>query len=842
MELTINGKLSKVELFASAETIQDDFAFKTKGFPYFFNVSGSVLPSGSVTVTSIASKLSKKELPFFLKEHNIAALLKQYPLIPKSKIPLIWLFVKYNRTISDQEKVEFEALELVKYFGKLAAGLNTIDNIIIEYKDYLKQFKRVYEELTQRITKRSEINAILENQPIADSGEFTIDGTSREIIVKPDRKQELVNIFDNLDVSEIIPFACILTLERQVYKIYEFVKQSSKLTSFVKQWIEMLPKTGNHIVLYVVSSPEAKNAPGIQKSKQDAYTKCYIEPTETLDNTFNIRLSLTSKTEQNHELEVSRIQDALMPRTRLSILKNNPTRIKGKYLVRDIVVNPFVWADMIMNDEFVSYFAFYNETQKSVTEKKTFSVYYSTGNTYIKGSPTIGFIFNYNNTIIRLSKVKKQEVIPLIQKIVGKLLNYYKENAKSIVNIYKEIIPKALTRAKQVTEEKVNKKSGLRLLELKEKRPDLFVGNYSSICQLEWHHPYLVDDVDAYKKRVLEFFEKTQGAQIPPKKRWGDGSEFVLNYPKGSNDWYGCIPRNWEDFPLDKLYVYPWVSLNKKEMKQEVPCFPCCFDYESMKKNIGSLKICEKGKEEVYKDTMEYGHLLVSIKRIPAGRYGLLPNLLTLIAKQAKIPDMREGGLVYPSVFRYGVYESPDSFIHAMARACNENYIATDTLQEKIAIVDQIKKDLVDLVQKGMLPSAMQETFGKSKQTLTTTLLENEYIDPKLFCGLLGAYFGVSVYMFGTSKEHPEGKIVIPRYAVTHFWPNEHTQDIVIVSLFYKKLGSGLIYPTQTELIVKFNEKETDLYKRFEAKFENDSELNKVVEKITKNTLISTFM
>jgi len=814
MDIQINGKNYRVEDFASEETVKEDFALEKSVILSFLKVEGRVYPNSSIEIKNIENFFEQNASS--ITKEKVDELANEFQNLTKADIPIVWLLWKYKKQKIKNMKETFISKKYADIFKNISSSLTRTDEIIAFYNIFLERFRKETELLEQRQQDRKEMSAYLDTIKAVPFGDFSVEGSAREIILSLEHKEDLINIFDSIDLSEKIPFVFTFHRGKFVFKVFDIFRPNEK-------WIEKILKE-EQITSYISNHP------------LDGYTKALWK---LQDKNIHLKLSLTKQTEKMYDEFLNVIITSLEPRIKVNIFKNEITRIKGSYSVSDVNINPFILADMIMMDSVVSFFTFMSESTRSATDKKTLSMYYRVGRDFVKrGSPTLNITLRPKGEIIvKISKLSTQEIVPNIQNIFGKLFAIYKKEKKKITNIYLEIVSKNELTLKAKELGRKNIKSGDRLLMLQKARPKLFSGSYSSICQLVVHQPYLIpaDEVEEYKRKAA-----ITNKDLIKEGDSTDGSQFVLNFPPGGDDWYGCLEREDENFPFDKKPVpYPGITQNTRGPGTDIlerPCFPCCQAINQEHTIASELKKCNlKTRGSQIKESSSVGHVLAPNKRATQGRHGHLPHYISLIATIAGYKKINENRKIFLPILRYGVVESPDSFLHCMIRATDEDYAATLNLKRKLKIVSEYRDRIIERLMSGIPPLAMQSTFNKTPNELVSILKDKTaYIDPRLFVGIMEIVFDVNIYLFGVTERHEYGKFILPNNAIAYLEPTQKYDKNIVICIFYKRKGVGLIHPSQSELLVKYDPKAKRHSKKFVFSFKNNEPLIEQCEKTLK--------
>ena len=161
-------------------------------------------------------------------------------------------------------------------------------------------------------------------------------------------------------------------------------------------------------------------------------------------------------------------------------------------------------------------------------------------------------------------------------------------------------------------------------------------------------------------------------------------------------NYYSCDPREEDD--KDKGHLWP--GLTKDD---DGNLLPCCFKMNQYNKTSSLLYKYINSKEEQIepkKITSGVGYIKASNKALEPGRYGDLPynwiKLLTFLGEE-KIEKGKQK--TFP-ILLYSPIHSPDSFIHCMETATNDEYIYLSD-QEKNDALLKLKDSAIHIIVNG---------------------------------------------------------------------------------------------------------------------------------------------
>lgn len=839
MEIFVNSKRIKVNDFDSPETVLKLYCLKIsnttdgifyntlKIIPNFlkFEPKNPILVNQKkYFVNNVISDVSKiKEIELLQPKLNFIS--TEYRL-NKYDIGIIWLITQdyYNPVLKEFIPVYQKNKDIII---KINSNFSTPKLCWDALTKFIKQTNDLSGALKLEIDKDENYYNIItkvKNIPTVDN--FEPDEVNENFFLDLPDGETMYEIFDNFRVSLEIPFIGLydnsyLSYETRnnktkncIFKIYQDIPYIPE--SWVNDYNFDLNTKTNDIVLIIYilnSSLDKLYNPDIQLET------LYNVGEWDQNNVLKLKLNMQGKD------AIFKIKETIFSSLKsitINEVQSTQTKIKGTFLLHNITINKAVFSYLVMNDDVFSYFLYLDERDKTILEKDRFVFYYQKSHPKIfTNSLTLTVTIKESSTEIRVSRASSLQQINNFMKIFQMLCGLYLEKYDSVVDYYVNLFPNAKSyidkySPKKRNNQKENKKTGARLLALQKHKPDAFgkVGEdkglnkqqkkktYSGVCFKE-RQPYVFDENELNNV-------KNKLAQIPDVGP--DLSEYgVMNWPKGSRDWYACYPR---DNPNDK-HLYP--GLKKQDILaknyEKYPALPCCYITNQYKKDKGTLKVFPVEKKTNY--TIENSNVVEGSsfdrplgpnKLLPRGKYGELPLFIqiamaTMYSSKIQIKNKS----VFP-ILRLGVIESQYSFLHCFETAFNPKYRKM-SVQEKEKQINIILDDITILEDDDFV-SCRQELYDYSYDEIRTHLItEGAYIDPDLYVNFFAKLYKCNVFLFQVNSENPNGEIVIPRHAIVHldYKINKKLRTIIIV-----KFESEREWHYQSELIVKYDNKAED--------------------------------
>jgi hypothetical protein len=806
-----------------------------KGFtlPKYLRISNkdvSITEGVSLKIIDVRDEFKWLELENLSDEELIIEITDFYPYLVKKDLAVIIFYNKYRNVDWSKKITSNEIINDISILKKIDGFVffNNIETIsIMEF--YPTAIKKRLNIIQSEINIRDEIDLTFNQVKPIPLENFLIEELSIRYVLDNKTEFDLIDVFDGIDVSRTIPFIYYkpenLTGEENpdFFKLYDLDKN---LISWVEDANAYLP---GRLYFKILSSNFS-----MKKNINDNY---YTG--EWFDNN-DIEVSFKIETNKESEEIKKTIFNAIGDRLEYKLLSESQIGVKGIYSVANFSFNKAVLADMVSNFHAFSYFLFFNENPadnkskfKTATSKERFMFHYEPNqkgpsNNALSITITPQFIELENKYWIdvRIRKATNITQIESFKFVFSILLYIYNSNCKSVIKEYTNLLPSSkllfddfLIKSK-TTFKQDDKKSGKRLVDLKNTRPGVFRPGYASMCQPKKTQPYILNPEKVEKYRDEYGDHKLMEFEDPSTKK---------------KDWYACEPRDKGEPPV---YIYPGLRKNNvksSNYNSEVPFVPCCFSEDQYTKTGAELYkriTASKKSSSSTNDTIgEIGHILATNKDVPPGRYGKIPYYLSFIARKSGYENFDKGKQTTIPIFRYGVEISPDSFLHCMEKAFNHNYSTSD-LNKKKKLVKNIRIEMSNM----NFAPGRQELYNYPDDVIRDMLLdENQYIDPKLWVSLVAAKYNCNIFIYKISDKNPNGSIVIPNFSQTYL-----TKYIIstkpTVFIIKKMQDDSVSY--QTEILLKYNHKAKG-NKRFKFVFQNDILITQAIKMFYESISVS---
>lgn len=787
-------------------------------------------------IENLQTEITKLTLPELAEPKTLYKLHARYPLLDTNKnnksLAYLWLIEKGYSNITLKKFIKIYNNEKFKYyFNDIYPPLSLNPGSTYEA---MKKFKAdvliAQTGIFTSLKKETDIFLKLSNKSIkshvVDCGQFQIEEISNDIILNLKNNQSIYEIFDLFDVSEHIPFIILNDVNDTYYKVHKnIIPPDNWLIPFTNnKSIFFYILTASLDKLYNVLNSTSNGSVAVTTSQLDKLDKLYSLCSWQEENVIRVSLEKLSSAEESIDAIKNHIFNNLNDRVDYEITDDIQVGIKGKFTVQNIIFNPAVFMELVMNNDICSYFLFTDERKKPALSKERFVFYYipnqsgdTTNALTITATPMLEKAVNWLEVRVThaLSIQQVNSFISVFKQLVSLYLHEHDKIVKNYEKLYSNVKFNEFIRKPE--KQKINKKTGERLMALEHHNPAAFkAGKYSTKCQRR--QPYIVKGSKIKEKKKELAKLKINGKIVPDLAEHG-----VVNWPLGSDDWYVCAPR--EGISDDPRAI--WAGVIKQDSKSsnftDYPYLPCCFVVDQFKKKksdlhdyIANKSTNETGDEGI--DQVKFDRPLAykkGVKKIiPRGRFGELPYFMRTLAIISGYQSVEYKTKMFLPILRYGVYYSPNSFIYCMKTAFSPEFrsMSIDDKKEEIELYLEKLSNQDD----DYFVTCRQELYDYSYQEIKDKLVTNSYIDPELFINLLSKDFDCNIILFQVNDKYPDGNIVIPRHSIAYlpYKLNVKSKTVIIIKTQTEQ------YWDQCELVVKYNVKTDKVKFSFDDKDE----------------------
>lgn len=817
MKIKINGVVHEVYEYDDDNTLLERYTLsQPDSLSSFYRIENEdfILKDGlSLTVTSVRDSISKLNAEDLADQNIVDSILLSYPNLKRREIGILWILDNYEIANQKPKPISAEDLEYLKKLDRIAFLSQTKAQSTVE--DFLKGIKRQRDEFSAKINKEKSIfTSVTKHRETIQPGPFSLEEISARLILRIPNGENLIDIFDALEPSKNVPFIILARKRKIYYKIFKHIPPPMK-------WIDYVPPAeGIYFKILNISSSG-------MSTRQIMIDNLYSDGVWTPDN--RIELDFMIRQGVKEEDIRMRLFSALGDRVDYEIVTSRQMGIKGVFTISNVDFDKPVFSDFVATNPIFRYFLFLNEKTKTVLAKPRFYAYYAPDQ---QGeiSTSLGLTITpltkdgINSVVIRISHALNLQQANSAKLIITKLISMYLQDYEQIAKIYETIIPtfKRMQTGKVAKPKKEDKKTGPRAVALRKAQPEMFGSRYPDQCQKE-RQPYILKTEEEARRRAEDL---------------GDPHKIM----KFEGVWYACEPREPYLDPSgnkdkDDKHIFPGLKENKpktkdtehdKEYHKKYKYLPCCFTQDQYEKKASNLrKYNEKmvsGKtDEIEERESGAGYIIGANKRLPPGRLGEVPfnweKLLGYLGMKKIIRGKQE---FYP-ILRYGVMQTPDSFIHCLERAFNPRY-SIITNKEKKDQVDQIRAEWAD----SNLGIARQELYNYTHEDIEEILLNSdEYVAPEDFISLAQKYYECNIFIYVVNTKHENGDIVIPRNSQAYLTRDiDETKKTVLIVKYETETNE---YPYQCEIFCQLDEQDGKI-RNIDCVFENSP----VVEMATK--------
>ena len=844
--IRINGREVKIYEFDDGETILRRYVLvigkkaekgrETLTLPSYlrFNPEPIIFKNNEdYHVTDIRNELKTLSLERLSKKGVLAKLHARYPLIDRDSVALLWFVVNGYLEMAREQLIREFIENNFKYYLQPIQRRIIINSQII-YDDltkYIKEVSKRWDEIAAESQHDLHIYETLQKIEPVETTTFDLEETIEETFFRLPNEESLYDVFDAMVVSKEIPYIILLDGKDQT-----FIKVFSDIPP-AEEWIEQQSPSSDStrgIIFYVLDSPMSK----VVYSKIE---KFYSIGLWTEAN--SVRLSLKLNSDITSEQLRRKVIESVSPRIELIIEETMQMSVKGKFSIKDHIFNRGLFSDLIMNDPVTRSILFMDEKERSSLEKSRFSFYYRRHHCKtcdLADSLTITmtpFVTTKGKWVdIRVSRGATLEQINSFIFTFRALFGLYLSRKDEIAQSYKDLFSSSVSEFKKfdkkTPESKEDRKTGDRLIALKQHNPNAFTDGYSSKCQPRHRQPYLIDGA-AGREELKSELKKIGGDDL--------AREGLLNWPHGSEDWYACFPRDEDD--QDKRYIWPGVVKQKESARNanDYPYLPCCFINNQYSKRGGTLlkylsTVTENDNEVEIDPSFSFDRPLGEKKMAPRGRFAELPYSLQIIVDSCGYKMIEDKNKMFFPILRHGVVNGPDSFVHCMEKATDikDRYAKLSLNQKR----QKVKDVLATIASADNFTIGRQELFDLSEDEIRDHLVtEGAYIDPDLYVSVFEKFYRSNIILFQVDPDRPDGDLVIPHHASAYL---RRALDPSLKTVVIVKFAIPKEWRYQCELVVEYRtESEGGLLYAFpQGPF--IEKLNKIVQEINTVYITST--
>jgi len=702
--LYVNNTPIQIDFYDTIDLIKRKIAILLQTTPNYLYLSNEI-PSDlkeletedvrleGVSLLDLVKNLDNTYFADFYQKNS-----KFFSDIPEKALKL-WII--YNQELEELNKFDdFTLFDTIKEeliennFISDPAEFQHIFNIREQEKEkILKEIKLNINLLNSATKKYKE----LEKLPKQSLSELKSNRLKTELGISSNFS--LMELFNKLKVSKYVRFIS----HKNYYKI---------LSDFIpyKSWYS---SPEDKILLYVYNLENDNDIEtNIQNQKEYAFN--IVEIIQKENKLFLIIDRKEEKKNVSADVFLDKRLNSCFP---FEFISENELDRNLVFYVPNFWMNGFIFLDLILNDDLVSYFLSTDESRKSTKKLSKYNqpwihVYFQDLNSNLTASISVNVqetiddlmidnpgLFEIGSWFLQVQiQSKNLHDAEKFQYIFSKLLSVYVEKHQELFRIYKKYIPDIETTEPEIT---LSKNFNIR----ERLAPELFTDGYSRMCEKQ-KMPEIID-----KSEVKEYEEKgIQVMKFPRDKK----DDRILTLPSdGINQHYYICPTH--------PFIYPGLQDNVLKNNDTFPYAPCCYknDQTNNPKYLKYYEDIDVDRQKRNQDTIKTDKIL------DPGHVGLLPQTLNKILS---IFDSTK------NFRRYGVYRSTSNLISAFLLGSVQEYNNL-SLEKQIEETDKMRtkmsSKLYSILNKQSFPSHTLKSISKILTDKT------EYLSPKYFCNAL---------------------------------------------------------------------------------------------------------
>ncbi len=763
---------------------------------------------------SIIEEYAKKEkiLPKYIHIDEKGAITNLLSELKKSTSTVTENYNEYSRLFPDVDEKEFILLTILYQWGNKFQEENSVlqvkfflDDLVTKHfgkdpsinilEEKAQQFKKGMKIDLNKFFGKLELKTINNFTPISTT-DITLTHTS--IIFHIDYKEDIYELFNHMVLSEYVPFSCF----DGFYKFYGDFKPPN--TWLINPEDNRLMVRSDRIICHVLSIYETKSITSSTVNRRH-YSSVDISKTSEDKVAFIISTHVDINADEN--LIIKRILTTFGLQEQFSSVIKEQNAIKGEFFILDYVFNKDVLNYLIMNDKIISQYMVVNESYiiggKKMRRKKTnmnIHFYFNpehkfsditismSNNIVQKEDRKLSLPLNSNYVRIFIVKARDLKQANEFKIIFAKIMKYYELEYNNIVNIYRQYIPTFDKEEKK--KDSIPGRSKKKGKDPKETKSSI-QSKYDNIppCAEQGNLKKYAPNIYPANSARYRCPSVIQPCLFDPndKGKFGDAIDFMnkkgsypLLFPLQDSPQY---PQFYYTCPYDKS---PFPGLRINEFDKTTKMFrhlPCC--YRDDQRNEPVYLAYLKG-EKFEEETKKHDYTIGPYKMLNNSNKAILPKD---IENYFRAIDFENDYL------RIGIGKGPSSILSVL------NYIT-----ERQETISQTKSNLIKRLKES--PQLNLQYQKNVKNIIEILEGEENFIDPKLFYGLLENYYRIHIFIFSRlSTDNNEGILDCPYhyyYLLENAFPKYE-----FTCFIYEHIGAerDISRPIQCEAIIRKNKK-----------------------------------
>jgi hypothetical protein len=700
---------------------------------------------------------------------------KNFSLLNDVIAPFIYFRISDDEEFAQTEYIDYaqHAKKAIESVGGTAPEID-ISNVGQKKTQFLSKLAADIDENKKAVAKFVEGYKKLESMVGKPYTDFELERVEIELTMNL-KNMDIVSVFNRIILTKDVPFASL----NDYYKI---------LKGTVPPLIKA--KEMGKITLLVGEPEKSEEDEKDEDVEEDLTLVTILEK----DGEIVMRMDLEVANQRKKPDVIQKVLN-VFPNMAVRIVGETPIGVNGVFYFPKQVLDPAIFAHLLLNDV-----AFYktlaiNESEKSTKTKEGIYTYFNAGTEIVSSVITPKTVYSYDPTMrdkdrtlfpegdfyvsVRISKASSVEIVAKYQETLSKIFSLYDIENRAVIRMYKMFLdPLGLDIGRPV---RGKVKSSTKVF-LRKMIPELFTPRYSRSCRKQ---PIIINEADKTKYANALLFPKTPA--------------------EGPQRWYAC------DHKDDKF-----VGLRVNDPKSEYRFVPCCYkldqslDRNSWHNIYTNWTPGQDIDDECLFESESAQQNITTTRKL--ARYGLFGH----------ITDFVDINTVFKhnNYLRRGMDRSRLSFLQCVFEANEISYGQNGgTCKGRVGLLKQIIEDIAN--KPDLLNTAKQGFHNKSIDEIIDIILDKTaYFDPRYFISLLEVYFECNIFVFTPNS------LIVPEHLQNFLHLARNPKEKTIIILEHMGTEGENITHAQCELIVRTD---TPLYK---SSFENADEVSGLVRRI----------
>ena len=712
---------------------------------------------------------------------------KNFSLLEDVIAPFIYFRISDDEEFAQTEYIDYaqHAKKSIESLGETPPEID-LSNVAQRKAQFLSKLGAEIDENKKIVAKFVEGYKKLESMTGKPYTDFELERVEIELTMNL-KNMDIMSVFNRIILTKDVPFASL----NDYYKI---------LKGTVPPLIKA--KEVGKITL-LVGEPEKSDEDEKEKEKEkeeDVEDELTLVTILEKDGEIVMRMDLEVANQRKKNDVIEKVLKVFPMAVR--IIGERPIGVNGVFYFPKQVLDPAIFAHLLLNDV-----AFYktlaiNESEKSTKTKEGIYTYFNAGNEIVSSVITPKIVYSYDPAMrdkdravfpegdfyvsVRISKASSVEVVKKYQKTLSKIFSLYDIEYRAVIRMYKMFLDPLGLDIGRPTRGKV--KSSTKVF-LRKMIPELFTPRYSRSCRKQ---PIIINESDKSKYANALLFPKTPA--------------------EGTQRWYAC------DHKDDKF-----VGLRINDPKSDYRFVPCCYKLDQTLDRNSWYNIYTNWTpgqdidDECLFESESAQQNITTTRKL--ARYGLFGHVTDFVDINTVFK--------HDNYLRRGMDRSRISLLQCVFEANEISYGQNGgTCKGRVGLLKQIIEDIAN--KPDLLNMTKQGFHNKSIDEIKDIILDKSaYFDPRYFIPLLELYFECNIFVFTPNS------LIVPEHLQNflHLARNPKEKTIIILEHMGTE-GENITHP-QCELIVRAD---APVYK---SSFEGADEVSGLVRKIFEDMCVS---